>query len=78
VSEPTTEQCLACRFWSETVKDGVGIQTGQCQRRSPVPFFEDDADGGVLHWGRWPITEDTDWCGDFERLAAAPPPPAPN
>lgn len=80
------ERCEKCRFWKaldnvEWHREGgtdLSELTGQCRRRAPVydGFGNDEAesDNGV-----WPMTTPLDWCGEFQPIPpAAPPPPDPN
>lgn len=69
-------KCEDCRFWDTSVVSEDGAAS-PCRKLPPIA---DDRD----HSARWPMTEETDWCGSFERdpnrveeidepLAATPP-----
>ncbi len=64
----TEARCVSCRFWSfyETLNVGVDTQysRGECRRYAPRPPA--DASGRMEHGRIWPITADTDWCGEFQ------------
>ena len=61
---PMSNRCESCRYWDTSCQpSGMGKDThGLCRRLPPIA---DDRDG----MGRWPFTEDCDWCGQYERDA---------
>jgi hypothetical protein len=52
-------RCEDCRWWDNSTKHRDDDQdvTGLCRVRAPV------VDKRNSH-GRWPFTEDADWCGE--------------
>jgi hypothetical protein len=66
-----TESCSACRFH---VKDNAAYRIGACHRHAPSiplvvrlqPRYSDQPDAA------WPMTRDTEWCGDYERATEKP------
>jgi hypothetical protein len=53
--------CESCRFWEPT---SAGDR-GWCRRKSPVPFL-----GEKNRDALWPMTTDTDWCGEYRKRKA--------
>ena len=53
-------ECQTCRFWVPLQHDGLG----ECHRYPPTPPRGPD-DVGVP--GVMPITDRTDWCGEWAR-----------
>jgi hypothetical protein len=56
----TTASCASCQYWN--------VQTsteGECRRRAPqtIAFKIDE---NVKFESRFPVTEGSDWCGEFE------------
>ena len=53
-------RCEDCKWWDSSTKSAMDDQdvTGLCRVKPPVA----DKRNGI---GRWPFTEDTDWCGSF-------------
>lgn len=47
-------RCSACRFWSVLLP-----AVGECRRRPPTVIPDEER-------GRWPQTQATDWCGEFQ------------
>ena len=67
------ERCDRCKWWED-----VGLGTAaMCRRNPPVVDLTLDSDDTVMgtteHFGNWPITDNTDFCGEF---ALATPPTA--
>jgi hypothetical protein len=55
-------ECADCKFWGAI---GVSKQIGDCQKYPPKAFPPPKgSDVGVLTV--WPMTEEGDWCGEFE------------
>ena len=54
-------RCEDCRWWDSSTQLATEPPdiTGACRRRPPVA---DDRSGRA----RWPYTEDTDWCAEFQ------------
>jgi hypothetical protein len=55
-----SDSCFYCRFWLGGGPRGRGPK-GQCHRFPPV--VTDRAPGGAF-----PITQDNDWCGEWQRV----------
>jgi hypothetical protein len=77
----TFTHCLCCRFWKPLscrqdghVHDGgytvTEDDTGLCRRRAPaqsrIPLPAGTDSGDAAMATLWPVTLDTDWCGEFE------------
>ena len=63
-------RCETCRFWDCQLADAGGW--GGCRRFPPVaPEFEKFDGGGVADVGKWPCTQDSDWCGEYRVKADA-------
>lgn len=63
------ELCAACRYWDQCPGENHK-DTGRCRRRSPNNFrtvFDDEK----FRWSvaDWPMTDGSDWCGEFKRAA---------
>jgi hypothetical protein len=63
------ERCATCRFWDNV--EGLSL----C-RRSPPAFAArqiepDDVEGGGTDGARgfWPVTDNDDWCGEWQAIA---------
>ncbi len=58
-TQTTTRACEACAFWNKTGDNG------ECRRHAPqmIAFEVDDE---VKFESKFPVTEASDWCGDFE------------
>jgi hypothetical protein len=72
-----SEWCCNCRFWREReTKPGIG----NCHRNPPVICVEawlvqnknDSLDLTIRDVidGLWPITVDSDWCGEWSAIKA--------
>lgn len=48
-----TQSCSNCRYWNK------GEDPGHCQRHPPVPIKDQ-------RLGQWPLTKQSDWCGEHE------------
>ncbi len=61
--------CEYCRF--SRIKANAGVR--QCRVYSPQI-----ASGSVFDPAnaRWPVVDDTDWCGEYEPVQRGPEPPA--
>ncbi|MFP4351906.1 MAG: hypothetical protein ACLFRP_00360 [Puniceicoccaceae bacterium] len=55
------QTCAACKYWQE--KTG---SEGECRVRAPqtISFRVDDE---VRFETKFPVTQSTDWCGEFEK-----------
>ena len=53
----TTGNCELCVYWAKETE----VRTGACRRNAPKPA------PGKEQLAVWPLTLDTDWCGDFKR-----------
>ena len=49
--------CKDCRWWEK--HKGTVPAVGKCRLKPPI-YAED------YRIGRWPLTEETDWCGEGE------------
>ncbi len=58
--------CKDCKWWdyidSENVDNTGGF--GECKRNAPLPYHIPDSNVGISV--KWPVTDDDDWCGEFE------------
>jgi len=59
---PTDDVCKNCRFWFVDAFPDPAV--GQCHRNAPLANY---MDGGLNYRPRptWPITHETDFCGEF-------------
>jgi len=77
---PGGKTCGSCRFWrrDRTSEDGFGggrRPWGQCRRMPPaLPEIGEDK---LVHIGVWPHTDERDWCGEWQPLAAQDQPRLP-
>jgi hypothetical protein len=73
------ERCGTCKFWEDgprTLVDAHGF--GDCRRFPPPQCeWEEFHEGGSAYTGRWPATEDADWCGEWRAKRKVPPPATP-
>jgi hypothetical protein len=53
----TTGNCQLCVYWAKDAE----VRTGACRRNAPKPA------PGKEQLAVWPLTLNTDWCGDFKR-----------
>lgn len=62
--------CETCPYWSAH-EPGVAT-TGTCRRTSPVPpALQEQADWfNNIFAGIWPVTEESDWCGEHPDFPA--------
>ena len=67
-------RCDQCKFWrqdfteSDPSKQSLG---GECRRHSPQPSYDpgpfyDLDDQTFTYFPSWPITDDDDWCGEWQ------------
>lgn len=59
-----TPRCENCRFWDTSFSND---ELSVCRVRPPVVAINQQR-------GAWPMTEDCDWCGEFQ---PEPPKPSP-
>lgn len=64
---PPTERCWTCKYWraENPWPDGTSTHLGNCKRHAPAvvepsAFVNPGSPRTV-----WPITWESDWCGDF-------------
>jgi hypothetical protein len=63
--------CEICKFWDYTPPDVLhleAVQFGLCRRRAPAVHI-----GDRIPAPKWPATQHSDWCGDFEKGAFEKP-----
>ncbi|MEX1049695.1 MAG: hypothetical protein WED15_09210 [Akkermansiaceae bacterium] len=61
-TKTTTRACGNCAYWNQTDEEGDPL--GECRRHAPQTIaFEIDEE--VKFESMFPVTADTDWCGDF-------------
>jgi len=53
----STEACEICVYWAKDPE----VRTGACRRYAPEPGT------GKEELAVWPMTLNTDWCGEFRR-----------
>ena len=57
--------CSTCRYWAPDLvfnqSAGGGPKYGKCKRSTPLA----NAAGNAV----WPVTEKSDWCGEYEGAA---------
>jgi hypothetical protein len=56
------EICENCEFWEALIDNEM--EQGFCRRHSPRHMSPRNG------LARWPITDSTDWCGEFEARAS--------
>ena len=66
----TSTNCENCKFWIETGGTDTGL-VGECRRNSPAPIINENPVSSKFRYALWPITADTQWCGDFENRPMA-------
>jgi hypothetical protein len=60
-TRPATAVCSACKHWSNE----SSASQGECRRHAPQTLvFTIDAE--TKFESRFPITQASDWCGEFE------------
>lgn len=61
-----SETCETCRFWRP---NHIEPEEGWCHRNAPQPSPEmcvmNDV-GDIFALARWPVTDDSDWCGEYQ------------
>ena len=70
---PKAMRCHSCRFWdsatftSKDLPENVD-EFGYCRRNAPMPlmFKQSDQDNPVQTTIHWPVTENTDFCGEWK------------
>ena len=71
----STKTCQSCKFWDQTeVKIETGEDTqGECCRYPPTlldaALYQNEA-WPDSHSGFWPVTYNTDWCGEWQEKQA--------
>jgi hypothetical protein len=80
VSEPERPDCCAaCRFWLSLGADGLRA-VGECRRHAPSPRIPASRENKGDSYAWWPLTDDTDFCGEWQPLPVVQrrdvPPPA--
>ena len=63
--DPSENSCEECKWWD---RRGDRPERGECHRNSPLPIH---GESKVAAW--WPVTDDFEWCGDFEAKEKANP-----
>lgn len=60
------KRCETCRFWDTSTESAHAEPdtTATCRRRPPAV---DDRTGLAM----WPMTQDSDWCGEWESAVVA-------
>ena len=80
VNNRADERCENCHYWREenpaqNYKEMDGIEDGFCHRFPPtIPVIDEDIDkaqvllthGDSYLYTQYPITEFTDWCGEWK------------
>ena len=63
--------CENCDYWVEGVNKDTKI--GRCRRYAPTANFEYPAAPLNVDFrsAEWPITQQSDWCGDFRQTENA-------
>ncbi len=56
--------CETCKFW----KKQENRQFGDCRRYSPKVLT---ARSGEQKPSKWPMTNPTDWCGDYKKTTGS-------
>ena len=73
--------CGGCVYWLETegpyIEGPFSFITNEGECRRLPPMFQ-DAKYGRARRGYWPETDWDDYCGEFNRRAAEPPPDCPD
>ena len=69
------KRCKLCRFWLKTWEDTLPPyitpgpndprSAGECHR-APPQFNATGHQSLSRQHGEWPMTHDTDWCGEWE------------
>ena len=59
VEDEMMGSCDECKFWVATRMP----RQGACHRYAPQATGRDE---GLLVPGQWPLTMESDWCGDFD------------
>src|SRR5579863_6464826 len=57
------ESCENCRYWNKR----EGWEYGQCRKNPPTVFIVPS--DYVPTKTQWPLTNDTDWCGEWKPAA---------
>lgn len=58
---PDKQRCETCRWWDTSTTSASNPDvTAMCRRRPPAV---DDRTGLAM----WPMTEDVDWCGEWQQ-----------
>lgn len=75
--QPAEWGCQRCAFWSpdRDSLSGGARSFGRCFRRAPQPSETKEEPRGNYprtRWAAWPLTEDVDWCGEWEWRPEAP------
>lgn len=62
------EKCTNCAFWNQWTE-----HKGYCRRHAPRPYYVTIIGEGTVEDEEvgWPITDATDWCGEFKPRAAS-------
>lgn len=63
MSKPN-QTCGTCRWWN-LLEEGAERPAGYCRRKAPPAQLVDDS-GECSPEVVWPLTNDYDWCGEWE------------
>jgi len=66
VDPDAAEACGRCQFWKQTsVGDQYNKPRGHCRAKPPIVTAPNEG------FREWPVTENSDWCGEWRAVAAA-------
>lgn len=70
---PKAMRCYSCRFWDSATFTAKDLpenvdEFGYCRRNAPMPlmFKQSDQDKPLEMKIHWPVTENTDFCGEWK------------
>ena len=70
---PKAMRCHSCRFWDSATFTAKDLpenvdEFGYCRRNAPMPlmFKQSDQDKPLEMKIHWPVTENTDFCGEWK------------
>lgn len=63
------ETCGDCRYWKRRDETDDELSLGFCRRYPPTlcPEAEERPVQGKNPHGYWPLTFQSDWCGEFQK-----------
>jgi len=78
MSGPNGEKCSDCYFWGCWEVRNKAFAYDSCRKQPPqlVPYLagkpiylgpDELVDDPTTHINEWPITEFSDWCGEFKK-----------